>query len=181
MLAKKVEASYSIGKVSIECLMIRSFNLKQKSYSREYALKYIYHLQLSPYQQEKEQLIKSSDPLGDMAEQIELFDESFSEIDSEHPDNKIDLEIKSSANELIRGTLTHEESLKNLIGPLLKGWTLERLDKIDLSLLLLGSFEIVYEKTPKGIVIDEVVRLAKKYGTKDSFSFINAVLDKIKA
>lgn len=155
--------------------------MKKQSYSREYAFKFLYHFQLAPYQQEKEQLIRNNDPLGEMAEDIESFDQAFSEIDAEHPENKIDLEIKSFANELIKGVLTHEQQLKERISPLLKGWTLERLDKIDLSLLLMGAFELLHLQTPKSIVIDEVVTLAKKYGAKDSFSFINAILDKMES
>ena len=51
--------------------------------------------------------------------------------------------------------------------------------KIDLTLLKLGIYEIVYSKLPYKVVINEVVELAKKYGDDSSKSFINGVLASI--
>jgi len=60
----------------------------------------------------------------------------------------------------------------------LRNWTLSRITLIDRNILRLAVHELMYEKqTPMKVVINEAVEIAKKYGTKNSFTFINAVLD----
>ncbi|MEI6092459.1 MAG: transcription antitermination factor NusB, partial [bacterium] len=56
-------------------------------------------------------------------------------------------------------------------------WSLERLSKVDKSLIYLGCSEIELSQTPASVVIDEMVELAKVYGDKNSPSFINGVID----
>ena len=58
-------------------------------------------------------------------------------------------------------------------------WTISRISKIDLTLLKLGIYEIIYTKLPYKVVINEVVELAKMYGDDSSKSFINGVLASI--
>lgn len=58
-----------------------------------------------------------------------------------------------------------------------KGWKTTRMGKVDLALMRLAVYEILYdEEIPTGVAINEAVELAKKYGTDDSPSFINGVL-----
>lgn len=68
---------------------------------------------------------------------------------------------------------------KNIESNIKKDWTLSRISKIDLSLLKLGIYEILYSKLPYKVVINEVVELAKKYGDDSSKAFINGVLASI--
>ena len=55
-------------------------------------------------------------------------------------------------------------------------WTLERISKIDMSILKIAIYEILYIKVPYKVAINEAVELAKKYGEDSSSSFINGVL-----
>ena len=57
--------------------------------------------------------------------------------------------------------------------------TISRISKVDLTLLKLGIFEILYSKLPYKVVINEVVELAKKYGDDNSKSFVNGELASI--
>lgn len=60
----------------------------------------------------------------------------------------------------------------------LRNWALSRISIIDRNILRLAMYELMYEAaTPMKVIINEAVEIAKKYGTKDSFTFINAVLD----
>lgn len=59
-----------------------------------------------------------------------------------------------------------------------KGWKLERISRVNYSILLLSFYELFQKSTPPKVIINEAVELAKKYGDKDSSSFINAVLDR---
>lgn len=58
-------------------------------------------------------------------------------------------------------------------------WKIERISKINLALLKLSIYEIIYIKLPYKVVINEVVELAKKYGEENSPNFINGILASI--
>lgn len=59
-------------------------------------------------------------------------------------------------------------------------WPIERINRIDLAILRLASFELVIQKTqPPKVIIDEAVELAKEFGSEHSSSFINGVLGDI--
>jgi N utilization substance protein B len=81
--------------------------------------------------------------------------------------------------ELSLGVWLNKADIDHTIIPYLKGWAFERINKIDLTLLRLAIFEINYLKTTPSIVINEIVEISKKYGTDDSYRFINGVLDRI--
>lgn len=83
---------------------------------------------------------------------------------------------RTFVRELVLGTLEHGEESDAAIGPLLQGWTLERLPTIDRLLLRMATFELRHVKTPHAVVIDEAVELAKKFSTADSGRYVNGVL-----
>jgi len=60
-----------------------------------------------------------------------------------------------------------------------KDWEMERISKINLALLKLSIYEIIYKKIPYKVAINEVIELAKQYGEELSPSFINGVLASI--
>ena len=58
-----------------------------------------------------------------------------------------------------------------------KGWTTERMSKVDLTIIRLGVYEIMYDdEVPEGVAVNEAVELAKKFGQDESYSFVNGVL-----
>ena len=60
-----------------------------------------------------------------------------------------------------------------------KDWTLERISKINLVLLKLAIYEILYTKTPYKVAINEAIEIAKKYGDDNSPNFVNGILASI--
>ena len=58
-------------------------------------------------------------------------------------------------------------------------WKIERISKIDLSLLELAIYEIKYKEVPYKVAINEAVELAKKYGEENSKTFVNGILASI--
>lgn len=57
------------------------------------------------------------------------------------------------------------------------GWSIKRLDKVDLAILRLAIFEMLFEEQiPNKVVINEAIELAKEYGNEKSYKFINGVL-----
>ena len=70
--------------------------------------------------------------------------------------------------------------LDKLLSEESSGWKLNRMNKVDLTILRLAAYEILEdEDIPVGVAINEAVELAKKFGGDDSSSFVNGVLAKI--
>ena len=80
----------------------------------------------------------------------------------------------------VNGINENENEILQLISKNLKEkWELDRISKIDLVLLKLGIYEMIYSKLPYKVVVNEVVEIAKKYGDDNSSNFINGVLANI--
>ena len=88
-------------------------------------------------------------------------------------------ESRIFVKDLVYGTLEHADESDGIIAPLLEGWTLDRLPTIDRIVLRMSIFELKFRpETPRPVVINEAVELAKKFSTEDSGRFINGVLAK---
>ena len=98
---------------------------------------------------------------------VDLIDYNPSEKDS----TNIDTEVS--------GVKEHAEQLDGEIAACLRGWTLARLSRVDLAIMRLAVYEMQYSGLPAAVAINEAVELAKKFGGKDSSSFVNGVLAKI--
>ncbi|RHM63636.1 MULTISPECIES: transcription antitermination factor NusB [Coprobacillaceae] len=80
--------------------------------------------------------------------------------------------------ERINSTIDHYDEYVNKIKPhLKKGWTIQRLSKMELAILLVAVDELQTEN--KSVVINEAVELTKKYCDDDSYKFINGILNNI--
>lgn len=90
----------------------------------------------------------------------------------------IDDEDKEFINYEYNGIIEHSEELNKIIESHLKSFTLSRIFKMDLAIIKLALFEIMFSKyeTPKSVVINEAVELAKKFSTEKSYSFVNGIL-----
>lgn len=82
------------------------------------------------------------------------------------------------ARELVDGTVAHVEEIDALIVAQADNWRLERMSPVDRNILRLAVYEFLYEEdVPKLVVIDEAIELAKRFGSENSSSFVNGVLD----
>jgi N utilization substance protein B len=80
--------------------------------------------------------------------------------------------------DIVQNVMENKEKIDQLISRNLIGWKLERLVSIDRNLLRMGIAESAFNDQ-KAIIIDDIVRIAKKYSGEDSFKIINAILDKV--
>ncbi|NLD38473.1 MAG: transcription antitermination factor NusB [Desulfatiglans sp.] len=88
--------------------------------------------------------------------------------------------LKAFSGELIRGISENLSHIDSLIKEASKNWRLERMSRVDRSILRLSIYEMLYmESIPYKVSIDEAVELGKRYGTEESGAFINGVLDYI--
>lgn len=91
------------------------------------------------------------------------------------------LEIDNKyVRDIVNGVLENKDSIDKIINKYLENWDLERLGKTDRAILRLSTYEMLYYNTPKVVVINEAVELAKKYSDDKVVKLINAVLDKIR-
>ncbi len=124
---------------------------------REQAFKLIYSLEIQKQ--------------DNLQEAIDLFLEN----------NEInDKSAKEYINDAILGIEKNKEKIVEQIEKnLKKDWKIERISKIDLSILELAIYEIQYKELPFKVVINEAVELAKKYGEDSSKNFVNGILASI--
>ena len=105
-----------------------------------------------------------NDPVAD---QIDVFKEN-------HPELAGD---ETYFIDMVYGVFNKRDEIDNLFAPFLKKWKLERLPLTDRIILEIAVNEIVnFEDIPTSVSINEAVKLAKKYGTDSSASYINGVL-----
>jgi N utilization substance protein B len=82
---------------------------------------------------------------------------------------------------LIAGTIENIRAVDRMIKAHLKNWDFSRLNRVDLALLRLSVYTLLFQTDiPPSIVIDEAIGISKEFGTDDSFRFINGVLDSIR-
>lgn len=95
-------------------------------------------------------------------------------------DNNLDEENLKFVKEFYEGIVEHFSELKEIVSNNIKGYTLDRLFKVDLAILIMATYELkFYKQNSVKIVANEAVELAKKYSTEKSYSFINAVVASI--
>lgn len=81
---------------------------------------------------------------------------------------------------LVNGITEQREKIDAVIRQHAKNWRVDRMSIVDRNLLRIGIYELLFqEDVPSTVVINESIEIAKKYGTDDSASFINGILDAI--
>ena len=85
---------------------------------------------------------------------------------------------KEFAAFLVQGTCEHKEELDKLIAGCSDNWSLGRMSKVDINILRLAVFEFLYcDDIPPKVTLNEAVDLGKTFGSENSGSFINGILD----
>ena len=67
-----------------------------------------------------------------------------------------------------------------LISTYAERWRLERMATVDRNILRLAIYEFLYEDTPKKVVINEALEIAKKFSTTEAVQFVNGILDAVR-
>ena len=112
--------------------------------------------------------VEFNDP-EDMQEQCGFF---FDDIDN--PISEQDMIIIQDKFDKIMEQLSEIDSSVNERA---KGWTTDRMAKVELTIIRLAVYEILFDETvPTGVAINEAVELAKKFGQDNSYSFVNGIL-----
>lgn len=138
-------------------------------------------------------MIKCNDLKGNKMNRTEIREQAFKLIYSleiqkkEEKEEAIELYIENNnitnknAIDYIRDAVFGIEKnkkviIENIEKNLKADWKIDRISKIDLSILKLAIYEIKYKDIPFKVVINEAVELAKKYGEDNSKNFVNGIL-----
>lgn len=122
---------------------------------RENAVQALYAIELSPAQPR---------------EAIHLFWES----------DRFKPAAKAFAQELLTGLLDKSSELDERISAKSPNWSISRMAKIDLAIIRLAAYELIYrDDIPKNVTINEAIEIAKKFGSEESPAFVNGILDEI--
>ncbi len=124
--------------------------------TRENAMKLLYQIQIQK---------------ADIQEQIGMF------IEENGIDNETD---KEYLLDVVNGVLEKSAELDELIARHAKDWSVQRMPKVDLAIMRLSCYEMIYrDDIPVNVSINEAVELAKRYSGDQSKTFVNGVLGKI--
>ena len=109
------------------------------------------------------------------------FNDDFNKLldEAELDDKAIDEDF---ASYLYEGIINNLPKIDKTIAINLTNYTLDRLSYVDRNLIRIGTFELMFNKTPKEVIINEIVNLSKEYSQTEDFlssKFNNALLDKI--
>ncbi|HIW31702.1 MAG TPA: transcription antitermination factor NusB [Candidatus Paenibacillus intestinavium] len=84
------------------------------------------------------------------------------------------------ARKLLLGVNEHKVAIDDLLTTHLTGWQVDRLSRVDLQILRLACFEMVFSKdAPPKVAVNEAIELAKHFGTEESGKFVNGVLARL--
>ncbi len=140
---------------------------------REYALKILFALRYQVDQTSTDRMMEnfwdnllySEDTLGEPLEKGAL------------PVPEV---VRLFTEQLVRGVLDKRPLLDERIAAVTHNWSLTRMAPVDLALLRLATFELLFlTDIPIAVTLNEAIEIAKRYGTNDSPTFINGLLDKI--
>lgn len=95
-------------------------------------------------------------------------------------DEEVMISIPAGLTEMVEGVCTHRLEIDQLIAPHLKKWTVNRLPKVDLSIMRIAIYEMMTDSVPAPVAINESIQLAKTFSDDKSRRFINGVLANVK-
>lgn len=117
-----------------------------------------------------------------MQEQKELFFEDGGVAVSEDDDMTVSEEMRVKISEKYEKIAEKVTQIDEMINEKAEGWKTGRMGKVDLTILRLAVYEIIFDDTiPTQVAINEAVELAKKFGRDESAKFVNGVLAKFAA
>lgn len=121
--------------------------------SRELALQQLFQEELNP----------NSGEIFNLTEERELGDE-----------------VKDFYKELVQGVTSKKSHIDKLIEEHSNNWRVSRMAKVDLNILRMATYELLYSsEVPPNVALNEAIEISKKFGSEDSPSFVNGILDNI--
>ena len=114
----------------------------------------------------------------DMPEQIRLyFTDGFADEDHESTGSDVPEADRQYIIDKYEHIVSHIPEIDEMIDRSARGWSISRIGKVELAILRLAVYEMLYDDDiPVGVAIDEAVELSKKFGQDTSGPFVNGIL-----
>ncbi|WP_305043930.1 transcription antitermination factor NusB [Geoalkalibacter sp.] len=81
---------------------------------------------------------------------------------------------------LVRGVHDHLEGIDRILKEFSTNWALERMARVDLAILRLAAYELLYcPAVPTSVIINEAIEIGKRFGSQETPAFVNGILDQI--
>ena len=114
-----------------------------------------------------------ANPASGLRETLQTFREERSDVPAS---------MREFAEGLVIGVQEHREAIDTAIKARSRNWALARMPLVDLNVMRLASFELMFRSDiPKRVTINEAIEIARRFGDKDSPAFVNGILDEIEA
>jgi len=96
-------------------------------------------------------------------------------------EHETEIEVREFAQGLVEGVMREREALDRIIAGSADNWRIERMAVVDRNILRVAVYELAWlPDTPSVVVLDEAIEVGKKYGSEQSGSFINGILDAVR-
>ena len=96
-------------------------------------------------------------------------------------EHEVEAEVREFAEGLVEGVMQEREALDRIIAGSVDNWRIDRMAVVDRNILRLAVYELAWlPDTPSVVVLDEAIEVGKKYGSEQSGSFINGILDAVR-
>jgi len=99
--------------------------------------------------------------------------------DEEELESKVRSKDRREIEEKALSVIGKKMEFDDLIAEKTEGWKPSRIPKVELSIIRVALYEVLYENLDKGIAINEAIEIAKKYGDSNSGAFVNGILARI--
>lgn len=99
--------------------------------------------------------------------------------DEEDVSSKVKAKDRKEIEEKAFAVIGKKQEFDNLIAQKTEGWKPKRIPKVELSIIRVAIYEVLFENLDKGIAINEAIEIAKKYGDSNSGAFVNGILARI--
>lgn len=143
--------------------------LETRSNTRNHVFNLVFQLEFFDIEEKKEILKKY----------YEILETEIS-LEIRKDDTFVPLEInKKIIERQFLGIIDNLDEINQKIKQNSQGWDIERIDKVDLAILRLAIYEMLFDDVPIKVAINEAIELSKEYSSEKSYRFINAVLGKI--
>ena len=128
-------------------------------------------MQLPIFQELKHEISNAGDD--------KVLKESLSEF-KESTNTLLSDDLNTFVEEQVRSTLGHYSEIEQILEKYLKNWKLHRISRVEHTNLLLAANDLCFTKSaPVNVIINEAIEISKKFGSLESGSFINGILDNI--
>lgn len=107
-------------------------------------------------------------------------DKNYDIKDFDYKEMSMDENAFPFAREILTGTIKNIDTVDNVIEKYSQNWDIKRIQYVDRAIIRISIYSLLFNKTiPKSVIIDEAIEIAKIFSSKDSYKFINGILDRV--